>query len=326
MRDLLGACARFGLAAASLASGLVEARAQIVSGSASIPFCFTATGVGANCTDTGYLNETPVGANSTFIGAPEVGGSATPATFTSAFGAWNAANGDHWKLVNGGVADVTVTPSLVGLGANAYGGGLDPVIFTVSGPAGVLKHLVWTQALVVNFSPLYGPLSAPIQYLDSFDFSQNAAGDNPYFPTTCSPASFGASPPGGAFCGPVYPFQYGSTLNGQRFDGVPLGVDPFVDAPEGGWPNASFEAITLLSAVTAPDTLTVYQGVAYGFTLSVPEPPTWALLMLALPALVAITARHRRSAPVLAIGAAESFARWSPGAERTRSTLTPGRS
>jgi hypothetical protein len=40
--------------------------------------------------------------------------------------------------------------------------------------------------------------------------------------------------------------------------------------------------------VTAPDTLTVYQGVEYGFTLSTPEPPTWALLMAALPGLLVI--------------------------------------
>ena len=129
---------------------------------------------------------------------------------------------------------------------------------------------MWTQALVVNYTALTPGLAEPIETLDTFSLREGSPG----FPTSCVPASSGASPSGGAFCDPIYPFQYGDTLANFSLAGIPLGVDPFIDAPSGLWPNASFDAITLLSAVTAPDTLTVYQGVEYGFTLSTPEPPT----------------------------------------------------
>ena len=128
----------------------------------------------------------------------------------------------------------------------------------------------------------------PSETLDTFSFSQNVEGANPSFPKTCVPASAGASPEGGAFCGPIYPFQYGSTLSDHTINGVSLGVDPFYDGPHGEWPDASFEAITLLSTVsTATDTLTVYDGISYGFTLSTlettvatPEFATWVMMSI----------------------------------------------
>ena len=261
--------------------------------------CATLSGAAPSCTVTGFLESGAVGASSDFIGSPTVPGSAAPATFASAFNAWNGANGGQWTLVDAGsqFASLGVTlNAYVGLNATQISGinvagGLSPVVFTVNGgSADVLSSLVWTQALVVNFTPLLGALAQPIQTLDTFDLSQDAAGDNPGFPTACAPASSGASPAGGADCGPIYPFQYGDTLDGYAIAVgggiVPLGVDPFVDGPMGNWPNASFEAITLLSSVD-PDThtLAVYGGFAYGFTLSVPEPSTWALLLMALPAL-----------------------------------------
>jgi hypothetical protein len=233
-----------------------------------------------------------VGAGSQFSGSPVIGGSSTSATFTSAFDAWDAANGDSWKLVNGGVLNLTIN-AYFGLDAGQYAAGLEPVIFTINGASSsLLSQLVWTQALVINYTPLQGPLAELIQTLDTFSFSQNAAGGNPNFPKTC-----GASAAGGAACGPIYPFQYGSTLSQDELDGIPLGVDPFYDAPHGEWPDASFDAITLLSTEsTATDTLTVYDGINYGFALSalgntataealgaseaVPEPATWAMMLV----------------------------------------------
>jgi hypothetical protein len=253
----------WGLALAALLTLAPAAHAQVVSAAVTLPTCVTFTGgTAANCTDTGFLDLSLAGANSEFIGAPVVGGSSTPATFTSAFDSWNAANGDAWTLLDGGLLNVSINV-YIGVSAGPFGAGLNPVVFTVAGSEQTLADLVWTQALVVNYTALTpGPLAEPIETLDTFSLSAGSPG----FPTSCVPASSGASPPGGAFCDPIYPFQYGDTLAGFSLDGIPLGVDPFIDAPSGLWPNASFDAVTLLSAVTVPDTLTVYQGVEYGFT------------------------------------------------------------
>jgi hypothetical protein len=237
-----------------------------------------------NCTDTGYVSTTLADANSAFIGSSVVGGSI--ATFTTAFEAWDAANGDDWTLANGGTLGLTINAT-IGLSASNTVAGLSPVIFTLSGAsASLLSQLVWTQALVVNYSPLAGSLSTLIETLDTFSLSQN--GSNPNFPKSCSNWSNGNGGYGKTFCGPIYPFQYGSTLSRYTLDGVQLGVDPFYDAPQGDWPNASFEAITLLSTVNmSTRTLTVYQGVEYGFSLdpTIPEPSTWALLLSGFAAL-----------------------------------------
>jgi hypothetical protein len=290
-----------GLALAALLTLGSAAHAQVISGTATASVCLTLSGTAKNCTDKGFLNKTPVGANSDFIGAPEVGGSTTPATFTSAFDAWDAADGDVWTLVNGGGVDVSIS-AVIGVSASADGAGLNPVLFTLTAPPGgqqILDNLVWTQALVINYSPLKGSLARPEQTLDTFDFSQNAAGSNPKFPKSCVAASSGASPKNGAFCGPIYPFQYAAELANDKIDGVPMGVDPFYDAPEGDWPNASFDAVTLLSTVSqATHTLTVYQGVSYGFSLSVPELSSRALVLIGLPALA--LARRPRGGAIVA--------------------------
>jgi len=77
----------------------------------------------------------------------------------------------------------------------------------------------------------------------------------------------------------------------------PLGIDPFFDAPAGFWPNASFDAVTLLSTVSpTSDMLTVYQGVRYGFLLvAVPEPSTWAMLLAGFAGLGFAGYRARRA-------------------------------
>ena len=223
------------------------ASANELSAAVTLPSCNG--GLLRNCADTRHLSTASAGETSPFIGSPAVGGAV--ATFASAFSAWDAANGDSWKLVNGGNLDVRINPT-IGNSASDFGGGISPVIFTLSGAsAALLSQLVWTQALLVNYEPLEGPLLKPIETLDTFSFSQDAKGDNPDFPKSCTRASSGASPSKGAFCGPIYPFQYGATLSNVVLDGVRLGVDPFYDAPQGLWPNASFEAITLLSSVNA---------------------------------------------------------------------------
>jgi hypothetical protein len=88
----------------------------------------------------------------------------------------------------------------------------------------------------------------------------------------------GASPANTAWADPIYPFQSADKS--------------FGDAPQLGWPTASFRAIALLSTVSETTnamgkvtaaTLTVYDGVSYGFDLSataVPEPATWLMLIV----------------------------------------------
>lgn len=312
--------------AAFLALWPAAAQASVVSATDKLSSCLYptrsgATGVALNCADTGFFNTTLAGASSDFIGAPKVSGSI--ATFTTAFDAWDEANGDKWTFKNGGTLNLTIRVN-IGLSAGIGGAGLSPVLFTLSGASQqTLQNLVWTQALFINYSPLAGPLAGSEQTLDTFSLSQN--GSNPNFPKSCSPASSGV-PAAGAFCGPIYPFQYASEYKNSTLDGVTLGVDPFYDAPEGDWPDASFDAITLLSKVSVVNgkhTLTVYQGVSYGFTLSaadllsgpsyisgvaassIPEPPVWALMIVSLPALLVIrrqtgssTTEKRRSLAV----------------------------
>lgn len=76
-------------------------------------------------------------------------------------------------------------------------------------------------------------------------------------------------------CPPLYPFQYADRS--------------FFDGPKGPWPDGSFDAVAMLSKVDfAKMELTVYEGVFWGFQLSataVPEPETWALLLVGLAAL-----------------------------------------
>ncbi len=264
---------------AGFALAPASANAAIESRSYTLGSC--AGGIYHDCRATSFLSTEPAGADSAFIGSPSFGGS--PATFTRAFDAWNAAAGGGWRLIEGGSLDLTISPH-VEVSTNDSEGGLFPVLFTigVADPA-TLAPLSWTQAIVTNDSPVAGRLSPPVMTLDTFSFSQNAEGDNSQFPKTCVPAAAGATPRGSAFCGPIYPFQYGTALSGYTLNGIPLGDNPFVDGPAGPWPDSSFQAVTLLSAVsTATETLTVYQGVSYGYGLAVnviPEPATWALAL-----------------------------------------------
>ncbi len=193
------------------ASGAVETNSVTLSS------CFG--GAYRSCTDAGSLSTTFASAGSAFIGSPIVGGGL--ATFTTAFDAWNAANGGAWTLVNGGVLENVSITATIDLSPTTlpsdsqYVAGLAPVIFEISGSglnATLLSELVWTQALVVNYAPLVGLLSAPIETLDTFSLSQDPQGDNPNFAKSCSVWSNGAGAKDSTFCDPIYPFQYGTSV------------------------------------------------------------------------------------------------------------------
>jgi hypothetical protein len=128
------------------------AHTTVLTGSVTVSSCDTLTGTAKNCIDTGFHSTALAGANSTFVGSPEAAGSRIPATFNSAFDAWDVANGDDWTLVNGRSANVSIN-AYVGISASPEGAGLSPVLFTLSGgSAQLLSKLVWTQPLVVNYS------------------------------------------------------------------------------------------------------------------------------------------------------------------------------
>jgi hypothetical protein len=100
---------------------------------------------------------------------------------------------------------------------------------------------------------------------------------------------------GKKYCDPIYFYLLNNPDNKR-----------FVDAPSGTWPDASFRAIALLSTVSettnAADkvtsaTLTVYDGVSWGFDLkatAVPEPRTLLLLMPGLALLLTASFRRQR--------------------------------
>ena len=279
---------------ALLAFAPVAAHATVESDAVKLASCDN--GLLTSCTDTGYLNTTPGSATSAFIGSPSVGGAL--ATFTTAFNSWDVANGDGWTLVNGGTLNIGISVA-IGVSASNLAGGLSPVIFTLSGgSATLLNQLEWTQALVINYTPLEGSLSTPIETLDTFSLSQNAEDANRYFPKSCVKASSGASPQGGAFCGPIYPFQYGSTLSRTRSTASRSASIPSTTRLKAiGRTRASRRSRCSSTVNASTDTLTVYQGVEYGFSLSaslgssllakelaaagspVPEPSTWAMTL-----------------------------------------------
>ncbi len=271
--------------------------AALVSGTLPVANCQSATQMFGQCSDTGFFSDEVVGATDSFIGNFP-GANSAAYTFTNAFNNWNAANGSQWQLVNGGDLPVALGLSAFTVSAGPFGGGIDPIILSIvgyspgAGDPG-LSQLVWTQALVSNYTATsVGTLTTPVVTLDTYSLSQGSGGSGGAFQTACeaipgqtpgpnnsTPANIGLTASGEAYCDPIYPFQYGTSTN--------VGPDPFGDGPQGAWPDDAFRGIALLSTVTfdtdssgdiTDRVLTVYQGIDYGFTLAAPEPATWLLL------------------------------------------------
>jgi hypothetical protein len=181
---------------------------------------------------------------------------------------------------SGGIGDITIIPTM----------GQD-----YNGPP--LAQLAWTQAVYANFSPGGG---GPANTLDTYSFTHGgdlkgckaipAPPPNSNNVTVNIP---GMNPLLGQYCDPLYFFLLNNPDNKR-----------FVDAPTGSWPDASFRAIALLSTVAETTdatgkvtsaTLTVYDGVNYGFDLkatATPEPPT--LLLVTAGFALLLTAGFRR--------------------------------
>lgn len=211
----------------------------------------------------------------------------TTQTFKSAFNTWNAANGNLWTLVNGGALDVTYKVTKADAFADQSNGGyeinvaLENYVQAVGGPT--LNQLIWSQGLYINYDvAANASLNPPKNLLDTYSFSAGSGGEfnNPCEalptpgPSNTNPSNIGATPANKAYCDPIYPFQYADKH--------------FYDKPTGIYPSDSFRGIALLSTVTfetnaggaiTKRTLTVYDGVSYGYDLFVvPEPQTFILV------------------------------------------------
>ena len=303
--------ARFGpvTAVALLLAPWLPANATVQSLTVGVANCQFGAETAPHCYATGYLSSQIVGVTDSFIGGFPAAQSEL-FNFADAFNNWNASHGGAWHLVDGGTLPISFTANVT-VGAGTFAGGINPIIISINyNPTGndpSLAQLVWTQALVTNYTPTStSVLSPPDVTLDTYSFSAGSGGSGGAFQTACEQipgqtpgpsntiaANIGATASGQAFCDPIYPFQYGPSTS--------AGPDPFADAPQGLWPSDAFRGIALLSTVTF-DTdangnvidrvLTAYEGISYGFNLSVPEPAT--LLLLSGPTLGALMLRRRR--------------------------------
>jgi hypothetical protein len=185
-----------------------------------------------------------------FINAKSIDGN--DPDFLKEFNAWNANNPKNamWTLVNGGALQGgTIDVSVFRAVANNQSGGLDITMSWIFN--GDKSGFFWTQGLNRNYR---GPPPAIVDPFDELDVNKNFA------------------------MPPLYPFQGGLFRN--------LKDSVLIDMPRGPWPDAFFTASTFLEkADFAKRTLTIYEGVRYGFKLEAtkaPEPPSILLLAPAL--------------------------------------------
>jgi hypothetical protein len=315
----------FALFSAAASASTLDISGVTTPTTASIANCSAGAAKFTNCVSTAFVSGTAATITSNYLAGKFNGTAPTTQTFQSAFNTWNAAqtSGVTWTLVNGGALNnLTLTVKPFTASATAGTGGISNITVSVTPGAGYngpsINQLVWTQGLYTNDSPTtpFGSyIDPPANTLDSYSFSKGGNGSGGAFKKApqalpSPPANsnnvtvdIGASAANTAYADPIYPFQ---SANKSFFDGPAL-----------GWPSASFRAIALLSTVSETTdntgkvtaaTLTVYDGVSYGFDLSataspVPEPGTPLLLAggLLLYALYWRRRKHSSYMPSLAV-------------------------
>lgn len=210
--------------------------------------------------------------------------------FDDAFNAWNAGlqAGDNWTLVDGGAIDATLNVStfdalsLHGSGnPHGFGGLVIRAELVYNGAD--RDDLVWSQGLFLNYDP------PGINIINGF----STMDDNALSNLACNPNATKSSLGNlGIWCGPVYPYQYTD--------------ERFYDRPMAPYDKGVFKADALLTKVDYTNrVLTVFEGLNYGFYLSVqepstgllvPEPSTGLLMLLGLSAMI-VMRRNRQTRP-----------------------------
>jgi len=223
--------------------------------SASVPECFGGGGSGMRYVDC----KSNAYLNTTVIkGADAVqNGSEFKKSF-DAFNAKNAAN-QQWKLANGGELNAIFEVSTFDAFATPSVGGVEIKInFDYNGAD--KADFFWSQGLYLNYTVSPSASVAPFYTMDDNTFN---GVNEPNLP-------------------PLYPYQYADKH--------------FYDKPTGFWPNDFFNAQTFISKVDYTNrVLTIYDGVSWGYKLSVPEPSAGIPSFMAVIGLMALVRRNRQS-------------------------------
>lgn len=196
--------------------------------------------------------------------------------FQDAWNAWNAAQpvGSQWTLATSSflIPDaLTVNVSQFDAqsfhGANhtpnvGVGGVEVAIDWSYGGPEPV-NDLYWSQGLSLNYNPGSYALVPGFSAMDVASFNNLVVGGN-------------------VWSEPYYPYQY---VDQSYYD--------FAKAP---YDTGFFEADAFLSKADFDTrTLTIYDGVHYGFYLyATPEPASWILMLTAFAAAMIVTRRRGR--------------------------------
>lgn len=254
----------------------------------------------------GYVCDTTASFNTTSLNAQD---DTISTLFETAFNAWNNLNNDSnntsgtaqgWTLDNGNIQagspdNFTLnysvataqqfnagTPTAVGNPVTQ--GGLT-ITLSIAGTlptdpyaGGDNTALVWAQALNDNYVGNGMGGTSIVTSFDEMDIISAGCTNTP-------PGGIGTT--ANPYCGPAYPYTY---ANNQFYD------QPFVPYQPPGATQAFFDANVYLAWIDyTTSTLTVYDGVSYGFQNYVsPEPSVWLLSASGL--LVIFLIRRRRTA------------------------------
>lgn len=228
--------------------------------------------------------------------------------FQQGFNDWNSGpvGGGNWTLVNGGSLDITFDvdvfdPEAQIRKANQFRGGAG-IVVSLSNYTGKLEDgapgpaandFWWMQSVYVNYGAGAGAAAdnpndtpatpaTPKDTLDVWSLSNGGSTSN----CIAVPLNNQPSPAGKGFCDPIYPFQNAANASG---------ILGFGDEPLGQWRvPASFRGIALLTTVnTSTRTITAYNGVDYGFDLTVVTPEPSSVIFIGAGTVLLVLVRRR---------------------------------